>query len=327
MDVEKLHKFALNAISSEKEINEILDWIEDSEANYKKYTEIKNLWAHTVFFNFEQGKNNLPKIINVKRRKTLLPSIMKYAAILIMGFSLTFLTYYLYTTSNKELVYNKVIVPLGESAEIILADNTHVWLNSGAILEYPSQFSRKNRDVKLIGEAYFEVNRNEEKPFHVITSYLTVEVLGTSFNVDAFERSRLVNVTLVEGKVELEKHSGEHLAMLLPGENAVYDVSLNTLNIAKVNTTFYTSWKDGIMIFKDEKLADIAEKLERWYSVDIIFDDPSVKEIKFTGAILKNKPIDQILEILKYTSGINYSMEIKTQNPSIIHLKKKSMKY
>jgi ferric-dicitrate binding protein FerR (iron transport regulator) len=215
---------------------------------------------------------------------------------------------------------------LGESAEVILADQTHVWLNSGARLAYPSNFHGKTRGVKLTGEAYFEVKRNEKQPFEVNTHGLIINVLGTSFNVDAFEGSKLVNVTLVEGKVNLENVEGKVLATLAPNENASYNTNNNTIEISKVNTTFYTSWKEGTIYFKDEKLVDIAKKLERWYNVEVVFDQESVKELKFTGAILKNKPIDQIMEILKYTSDVDYSIDIRINKPNMVHFKKMPMK-
>ncbi|MDD4193638.1 MAG: FecR family protein, partial [Mangrovibacterium sp.] len=189
----------------------------------------------------------------------------------------------------------------------------------------PSDFRGKTREVRLTGEAFFEVSHDEKKPFHVVTPDLTVNVLGTSFNVEAFPDSRFTNVTLVEGKVNLETPKGKVLAVLSPDENAMYHTDNNNIEITKVNTGFYTSWKEGTILFKDEMLAGIAKKIERWYNVEIVFDDEPVREIKFTGSILKSKPIDQIMQILKYTSGVDYTIDVREQQPNMIHLKSMPM--
>jgi len=248
---------------------------------------------------------------------------LKYAAILIFVFFIGALsaTFIIRNIFTEELVCNEIIVPNGESAEIILADQTHVWLNSGSRLMYPPTFQKKNREVKLTGEAYFEVKHDKSRPFHVVTPNLTVEVLGTSFNVEALENSGILNVTLVEGKVRLQDNKNKVLAELLPNENAKYNVLEKKLDISAVNTVLYTSWKEGIMTFKDEKLIDIADKLERWFNVEVVFDQEQVKNLCFSGSILKNKPIDQVLEILKYTSRIDYTIEIREQQPNRIHFK------
>lgn len=322
MDIEKIHQFAQNSLSGKDEIEEVVSWIESSGENQKEFNRIKNFWAYSGFSNFDTLMKNRNPILPL-RNKTRYIEILKYAAILIFVFfigalSATFINRNIFT---EELVCNEIIVPNGESAEIILADQTHVWLNSGSRLMYPPTFQKKNREVKLTGEAYFEVKHDKSRPFHVVTPNLTVEVLGTSFNVEALENSGILNVTLVEGKVRLQDNKNKVLAELSPNENAKYNVLEKKLDISAVNTVLYTSWKEGIMTFKDEKLIDIADKLERWFNVEVVFDQEQVKDLCFSGSILKNKPIDQVLEILKYTSRIDYTIEIREQQPNRIHFK------
>ena len=324
MNHEKLHRFAINSISDEKEIEEILDWIEASPDNQKEFNRVKNLWPYTGFKNFGSlSKENLSKAYRPTGR-TIGLNVLKYAAVFILAFLIGGLSFYLVQNeiATSELTYHEIIVPFGESTEVILADQTHVWLNSGARLKYPSMFQTESRTVELTGEAYFEVERDTKRPFKVVTPGPVVHVLGTSFNVDAFEGSRFVNVTLVEGKVTLENKEGTVLAVMSPNENATYDLTENKTEISQVSTSFYTSWKEGTIYFKDEKLVYIAQKLERWFNVEVVFDDESVKDLKFTGAILKNKPIDQIMEILKYTSVVDYSIDMRLQQPNVIHFKK-----
>lgn len=327
MNNEKLHKFALNQLTEETDIEEVVNWVEASKENKEEFETLKNLWAISGFANYdsyagvEQGKT---VVLGSKR---LIPLyLLKYAAVFVLAFFIGSLSiYFIGNQDSAELASNTVIVPYGESAEVYLSDNTHVWLNSGTKLVYPAKFEGKTRNVELTGEAYFDVSHNPENPFHVQTPELTIEVLGTSFNVEAYNKTAEVNVTLVEGKVNLQNTLGSILTELSPGENARFDLAQKKIRIAKVNTDFFTTWKDGYLLFKDETLEEMALKFERWYNVKVIFDDEAIKQIKFTGTILKNKPIDQVFDILKYTADIEYSIKIINNKPSIIHLKTKPM--
>jgi ferric-dicitrate binding protein FerR (iron transport regulator) len=331
MDKEKLAQFAANLVTDRREIEEIVSWIEASPDHQKEFNQIKNQQIYEGLRNFEDLSKEVWKNNSVRPSvsgKTIRLQILRYAAVFILAFSLGGSSLFLLRNSldNEAITFNEIIVPLGESSEVILADQTHVWLNSGARLRYPSSFQGKIREVKLTGEAFFEVSRNGKRPFHVVTPSLTVDVLGTSFNVEAFDGSTFTNVTLIEGKVKLESPKGNVLAILSPNENALYDTDKGKIEVTKVNTSLYTSWKEGTIFFKDEKLVDIALKLERWYNVEIVFDQGSVRDLKFTGSILKSKPVDQIMEILKYTSGVDYTIDIRNQKPNIIHLKRMPMR-
>ena len=247
MDKEKLQRFAVNEITNHHEIEEIVGWIEASPDHQNEFNRIKNLWSYAGFRNFEtlsQDARSMPFRPSTSR-KTIRLHILRYAAVFILAFLLGGSSLFLLKNSldSQEAAFNEIIVPLGESSEVILADQTHVWLNSGARLSYPSGFQGKIREVRLTGEAFFEVSRDEKRPFHVVTPNLTVNVLGTSFNVEAFDQSKFTNVTLVEGKVNIENRKGNVLAVLSPNENALYDTDKNKIEITKVNTNFYTSWK------------------------------------------------------------------------------------
>ncbi|KJF45181.1 FecR family protein [Draconibacterium sediminis] len=327
MNKEKLHKFALNQLVNQTEIEEIVSWIEASAENKEEFETLKNLWAIAGFANYDSYVSvKQGKVVSLNRKRSILLSLTKYAAIFVLAFLVGSISVYLIGKQEvPEYALNEIIVPEGESAEVYLSDNTHVWLNSGTKLTYPAQFDGETRDVQLSGEAYFDVTHNSENPFHVKTTNLTVKVLGTSFNMEAYEEARDVNITLVEGKINLQNNAGEVLTELAPGENAEFNLTQKKINISKVDTEFYTSWKDGYLVFKDETLEEIAEKFERWYNVNVVFDDEKIKQLRYTGTILKSKPIDQVLEILKYTTGIEYSIEIINNKPSIIHLKNKPM--
>lgn len=327
MNKEQLHKFALNQLTNQTEIEEVVKWIEASEDNKEEFETLKNLWAISGFANYNSYVDvKQSKTVSINSKRLVPMGLFKYAAIFVLAFFIGSLTvYFIGNQIPTEMALNEIIVPDGESAEVYLSDNTHVWLNSGTKLTYPAKFDGETRDVQLNGEAYFDVTHNPENPFHVETSQLTVEVLGTSFNLEAYGHEKEVNVTLVDGKVNLQNKAGQLLTELAPGENAQFNLNQKKINISKVDTEFYTSWIDGYLVFKGETLDEIAKKFERWYNVEVIFDDDAIRQKKYTGTILKNKPIDQIFEILKYTTGIEYSVEIINNKPSIIYLKNKPM--
>lgn len=325
MDKEKLHQYALNQLSEKKETENVINWLEASPENQEEFNTLKNLWAISGFANYDTYLNNERVKTDRTRHLKFSPyGLLKYASILVLAFLIgggSF--YYLF---KPKISYNEVIVPAGESAEVILPDNSHVWLNSGSKIIYPTSFVNKTRDIEFEGEAYFEVTHNSKKTFQVITSNLTIEVLGTSFNVEAYSQTNNINVTLVEGKVKLKSPEGNDVAELSPSENATFNLEDKKLDITDVNVDYFTSWKNGFLLFEDETLDNIAAKLEVWYNVDMIFENEGMKSIEFTGTILKNKPIDQILNVLKYTSNFDYSIEMKNNKPSVIYLKSMPMK-
>lgn len=328
MDKEKLHRYALNKITDQSEIEEIVSWIESSVENKKEFNEIKNLWAYTNFADYNSyakiPDENLQKM---SKRKIidLHFGLLKYVAVLILSFLVGgTVMFFIGNGSDVDLAYNEVIVPYGESAEVILPDKTHVWLNSGSHLIYPSSFKNNTRQVQLKGEALFEVNHDPAKPFHVLTRKLTVEVLGTTFNVEAFSNTENVKVTLIEGKVNIQNISGKVLAGLEPNQRASYNEKTGSVDIDQVDSDFYSSWKKGVYRYKDEKLVDITQRLERLYNVEVVFDDNiAIKNIKYSGTILRNKPIEQILDVFKFTSAIDYHIEMNSLGPNVVHLKMK----
>ncbi|MGQ1948390.1 FecR family protein [Geofilum sp. OHC36d9] len=325
MQKEKLHKFALNQLDNVSDIEEVVRWIEASKAHKEEFETLKNVLAMKDFANYETyAESEAEEIVEPHRERKFPMSLLKYAAVFMLAFFIGGLSIFFWGNSD-ELAFNEIIVPDGESAEVFLSDKTHVWLNSGTRLVYPAKFNGKIRNVELTGEAYFEVSHNPEIPFHVKTNHLTVEVLGTSFNVEAFDKTGEVNVTLVEGKVNLQNVEGQFLTKLLPGENARFATAQKKIYISNVDTKFFTSWKDGSLFFKDETLEAITRKFERWYNVKVVFEDEAIRKIHFTGTILKNKPIDQVFDILKYTAGIEYRIEMNNNQSSIIYLKNKPM--
>lgn len=208
--------------------------------------------------------------------------------------------------SQKE-VYNTLRVARGEEYKVVLADGTQVWLNSESELRYPIAFVGKQRKVYVKGEAYFDVTPNKDKAFIVQAGDVKTKVLGTEFNVMAYSLDDQIEVTLVEGKVNVE--AGGNQKTILPGKQIT--VSKETLDLEEktVNTNLYSSWKDGIIYFDELTLEKMTEKLGRWYDIDFVFEEERLKHYAFTGAVKKNKSLEFTLDFLRTTSNLKFRVE------------------
>lgn len=248
---------------------------------------------------------------------------MKYAAIIIMAFVAGNLI-----RSNppleESLKYSEIHVPYGQMSQLTLSDGTEIWLNSGTTIRYPERFGEKSRSVEVKGEAFFKVAKMPNKPFTVNSTDLKIEVLGTSFNFSAYQEDSFSSVTLVEGKVAIEDGKGVAIAQLRPGQMATKEKSTDKLNIKEVKTASYSAWTEGKIFFDDERLDQIAFKLERWFNVEISFADVNLKSRRFTGTILKNKPVDQIMQALELLSPIHFKHQVNSNGKDKITIYKRT---
>jgi len=248
--------------------------------------------------------------------------VLKYAAIIVVAF----LAGNLMRPSapaEPEIRYSELKVPFGQMSQLTLSDGTKIWLNSGTTLRYPERFAENSRSVSIEGEAFFEVSKMPDKPFTVNTPDMKVEVLGTSFNLLAYKEDVATSVTLVEGKVVIRNIEGKTIAQLSPGQMATKNKTDTNLEIRNVKITSYAAWIDGEIFFDDEQLDQIAVKLERWFNVEIIFANERLKSHRFTGTILKNKPVDQIMQALELLAPIRFKHQINVTGRDKITIYKK----
>lgn len=218
--------------------------------------------------------------------------------------------------------FNTVIVPYGKRSQITLSDNSIVYLNSGSKLIYPVKFEPNKREVYLEGEAIFEVTHDAAHPFYVISRNLEVKVLGTIFNLSAYNDDKTVSTVLESGSVELRYESNSWLgfskAKMVPGTLAVFDPVDKSIGQTKVNTENYTSWKEGYLVLEKSTLESIAKKLSRYYNVSIRFDNPELAMETFSGDLdLRNSAL-QVLELIAQTMDIeirqvDHEIRIKTK--------------
>lgn len=204
---------------------------------------------------------------------------------------------------------NTLIVPKGGEYRVLLADGTKVWLNSGSILRYPTSFNKKERMVQLEGEAYFEVKKNPKVPFAVKVRGMSLAVFGTSFNVNSYEPGKGIGTTLVEGKVTMRIDNGKEYVMR-PHEHITYNLETDTYSVLKnVDVSLYTSWKDGVFRFENQRMEDITNRLSRWYSCEVVYNDNSLRDLKFTGVAKKNEPIDHLLNLISLLKDVDYDVK------------------
>jgi len=325
MDYQLVNKYLSNE-TSEAEVAEIFAWIEAAPENRKAFIDYKKIVALTA-----QGDENEDHTWKMFfeprfRKQELFNSyrqVAKYAAMFLIVFGTGVgLQYIGWGFDKSQMVYQKetsVVSPLGQMTNIELPDGTKVMLNSGTSITYSENFSHGERQVNLSGEAYFDVAKDKKHPFVVQTSSLNFVVHGTSFNIEAYPEEKVINTTLVEGSLGVTDKSDKELMRLVPGENAHYELNTSGITRSKVDTELYTSWKEGLITFKNEKLKDIARKIERWYNVEVIIKNPKLGEEAYLGTIMKNKPVDQILEVLQLTSSLKYKIIPRPDKPTLIY--------
>lgn len=259
-----------------------------------------------------------------KKQFRLFVNISKYAAIIIVAIGIGTLLNINWNPKKKiSPAFTEVYVPLGQMSELTLSDGTHVWLNSGTTLRYNGNFGDKIRKVELAGEAFFKVEK-DKIPFKVQIKNNEAEVLGTSFSAIAYPDEDFSQVTLVEGAVKISDRSGRTLKQLEPRQQVnLPDDPNKKITTAKVNTTFYESWINGEIKFDNERLADVARRMERWYNVEIRFSSDEVRNIRFTGTVLKNKPIDQSMKAMSALLAIKVKYDNNLNTKDVITISKK----
>ena len=250
-------------------------------------------------------------------------TVLKYAAIVVVAF-IAGNQLRPSAPPEKEIRYSEITVPFGQMSQLTLSDETKIWLNSGTTLRYPERFAENSRSVTIEGEAYFEVSKMAHKPFTVNTPDMKVEVMGTSFNLSAYPEDATTSATLVEGKIDIQTSAGKTIAHINAGQMATKNKTEPNIEIRNVKTAFYASWIDGKIFFDDEPLDQIAVKLERWFNVEIVFANEHLKSHRFTGTILKNKPVDQIMQALELISPIRFKHQVNATGRDKITIYRRS---
>ncbi|WP_455510443.1 FecR family protein [Butyricimonas paravirosa] len=215
-------------------------------------------------------------------------------------------------TVISEFVDTNVLrIPKGGEFKLQLADGTQVYLNSATDLRYPVVFTGSERRVYLNGEAYFEVAKDAEHPFIVVTDDVQVRVYGTSFNVNTLGADG-VRTVLVKGKVGIRGQDSDREYVLKPNELAFYDRNSRDMKIETVDPDLYTLWRKGIFVFERETLENIMNTLSLWYDMEVFFQSESAKKLHFSGHMKRYEQIEDILHAITDATGVVFTINGRT---------------
>ena len=217
---------------------------------------------------------------------------------------------------EEKPLYQTLYVPAGQRAELILPDSTKVWLNAHSKLVYPLSFQKDTRSVELSGEAYFEVRRNEKVPFVVKTSKVDVKVLGTEFNVLAYEEEADFEVALLKGSVLLESSRWREPHSMKPGE-MVYSKDGQYYSELIQNPDYF-KWKEGLICFRNEPISKIMDKLSLYFDVKIQHQNQAFLKERYTGKFRSKDGVEQVLKVLQMEHHFHY---VKDNKQNLITIK------
>jgi len=309
---------------TEAEMEQILHWLNASEENRKEWLKMRMIPVSNNFIRFSDPEHIKRSFHELQKeqitRKRLAQEItrkitirfVRYAASILLLIGLSAVVYQ-YATDWR--YPEMVVVAVGgneQTRQIILEDSSSVWLSAGSRIEYPERFGKKERNVSVEGKVYFEVARDMERPFSVLTETFTVKVSGTSFEVNAIRYSQTSDVTLVEGQVEILDQNKEMLCALQPGQHFEINKLNNRFSLHEVDAGMYVSWHGGQLEFDGLTFSEIAKALERQYDVRIILDDSISNEKKLVGSLSFQKDILEMMKTLELVIPIKYHVQTNT---------------
>ncbi|NDV58651.1 FecR family protein [Bacteroides sp. 519] len=295
MEKEKLHKL-FEGIASSKEKKEVRVWLEASEENRKTLLREREFFDAMILLDHKD--TNLDSL---KKKQTklaiILTRVAAIVAIVLLAGSLWYTKKMSEQLEQYQAAINTISVPAGQRANIQLADGTNVWLNARSKITYPSFFTETTRKVELDGEAYFEVKHNPERPFIVQTSRHTIEVSGTSFNVDAYSASPNFETALMDGSVLVTSLKSLQQIKLSPGYKALDNNG--TLLSSEIKDYDIYRWKEGLICFKNQNFIDLMKRFEKCYGIRITIENKQLENKVFSGKFRISDGVDKALRIMQ----------------------------
>ena len=225
------------------------------------------------------------------------------------------------TAESSRPVFMEVSTPFGTYTRMNLPDGSAVWLNAGSLLKYPASFRPGSRTVYLSGEAYFEVESDEDNPFVVETKKLKVRATGTAFNVEAYPADSLASVTMARGEIAVGTENMLPVTMK-PGERMEYHLKKNRYEIRKTDAYKWYAWKDGVMVFRDDPLEQVFKKIGQTFNIEIEIKDNSIGKHLYR-ATFEEESLDEILRLLSMTAPIRYKYSDRKKDSDGYYLKQK----
>ncbi|MDR1403172.1 MAG: FecR domain-containing protein [Tannerellaceae bacterium] len=304
MDKKLLQRYVEGNVATE-EIETVVAWLDADEENLREYMALHKLYDITLLN--KQAVKQAP----VREKRTIpirkiLYELLKVAAIFLLlwlGMQWAF---------NKPrlplpTVYQTLFVPPGQRAELTLSDHTKVWLNAGSKLIYPTNFEKGNREVRLDGEAYFDVSHSETQPFVVKTNKMNIEVLGTEFNVVDYTGYDAPAVSLLKGSVKLKGNDIPWEYLMKANDNI--RLKNGKLYVSPITDFDYYKWKEGLLCFNNETVGDIIEKLQLYFDVRIDIKKQYLLNYRYTGKFRTKDGVEQVLKVLQLEHRFFYAKD------------------
>ena len=334
-DIDKIISNYLRGELSDEEKIKLNKWLDKDSSNKAQLDSLSEIWKTPIGYpgivNMDDEKQKIWKrlqggngltISNKSKSVSLTKIILRYAAVLVVFFSLG----YVFWTNTNPWIGDPVVAemiernnPLGQKSRINLPDGSTAWLNAGSKLSYSNDFNNEARKIYLEGEAYFEVAKNPNIPFEVYTDDLVITALGTSFNVNAFGNKQFEKISLNTGKVKIECLNTTNIrcapSYLLPGDLAVFSNQSSSISISEFNELDPFGWKDGRIVFHHASFNEVIEVLSRWYNVEFKVVGSLKQEWNYSTTF-ENEVLENVLKSLKFSEKIEYHM-----NGSLIEFK------
>lgn len=210
---------------------------------------------------------------------------------------------------NSEVASSEIITPHGIRTKFYLPDGSSGWLNGGSTLEFPTEFRGRSREVRLKGEAYFNVHSDPRRPFIVTGDRISVTACGTAFNVQSYPDDEIVKVTLASGVVEVAGKRNEQIqsfGKLKPNQMCIYNTSSSTYEIRNAEACHQSAWKSGKLVFRNnETLSEVVKSINRWYNVDVVIKDEELEKYVYQ-ATFQDETLDEVLKLLQLSAPIIY---------------------
>ncbi|MCB0632457.1 MAG: DUF4974 domain-containing protein [Saprospiraceae bacterium] len=252
--------------------------------------------------------------LNISLPRAIVRYLIRAAAILFLPIlTILILTYSrgeLLFTAGAEKEWIEITTPAGSKTTFNLPDGTLVWLNHESTLRYPQRFEPGEREVELSGEAYFEVTSDPEHPFRVHSGQLDVVAVGTEFNVLAYPEDTTMEITLIAGRVDIRRkirNDDRTLYQMEPDEHLLFQKRARKLVPSAVSSDKYTAWKEGKLIFENDPISNVIERLSRWFNVDFELEDPDLSNYTYTATFV-SETLPQVLELMELASPIEYKI-------------------
>ena len=317
MDDELLIAYFKGEVSDE-EAQQITEWIEAKIEHQRYYQQLCRLFEVSYWIEDipEQTEVAFPKKTKALPWKHYVISFMKAAAIFVLGFALHFFLNWQKTTHHE--LQHQIHVPTGQHVEIMLADGSKVWLNSGSTLTFPSKFNGKKRMVELDGEGFFEVKSDKEHPFIVSTSKYQVKAVGTSFNIYDYQDSPQFEAALLNGKVEVTTNAKKSSVVILtPNQRAA--LCQGVLKVKPIENANNYLWRKGILYF-NEPLLEVFDKLQEYYDIEFQIRNSSLtrKSPYCTGKFRAKDGLEHIIRVLKETNHFDYQIDYESKKIIIL---------